>query len=141
MMIISEKYRIVPQWFSDLRLPHRHSAELMHPAFLRPPGSPLSAPPTPRSTPHLSMFFHCTPVLSQHSCMVYGFRLPLLPPHLPMCPLFPFPQNVPKSPTVLARDSMCFSCRYLFTAPPVSTHPHWWLLRNDVSWYLLIFSL
>lgn len=94
----------------------------MHPAFLWPPGSPLSAPPAPRSTPHLSVFFHHTPALSQHSCIVSGFHLPLFSPHLPMPPLFPFPQNLPKPPTILARDSMCFSCRYLFTAWPVSTH-------------------
>lgn len=59
---------------------------------------------------------------SQHSSIISSFHLPLFSPHLPMSPLFPFSQNLPKPLMILAGDNTCFSHRYLFTAWPVSTY-------------------
>lgn len=84
--------------------------------------TPFSTSAAPGSVPHISLFSHRTPVLSQHPCIISSFHLPLFSPHLPMSPLFPFPQNIPNPPIILARDKMCLSYRYLFTAWPFSTH-------------------
>lgn len=112
---LSQK-RNVPKWFSYSRLLTHHSEEWMHPAFLWPPGSPfqhllLSSPLSvfpPHSDP-LPEFVHCL-----------QFPPPTIFPTLPTSPLFPFLQNLPQNPMIPTRHNMCLTCRYFFTACPVS---------------------